>query len=102
MLPRRGSRRIEVEGHALLWWVRRRGARGCPDCDECIVVLAHASRTGSFVRVGVPDAWHTEVLPITPARIAGLVQKALRRGWLPGQGSGEFDGGLGELPPPLG
>ena len=99
MLPRRGSRQIEVDGHALRWWVRRYGARGCPDCDECVVIVAHASRTGSIVRVRVPDAWRAEVVAITPARMAALVRKALARGWLPGQGSGEFDGGLGEMPP---
>ncbi len=99
MLPRRGSRQIEVDGHALRWWVRRYGARGCPDCDECVVIVAHASRTGSIVRVRVPDAWRAEVVAITPARMAALVRKALGRGWLPGQGSGEFDGGLGEMSP---
>lgn len=100
MLSRRGSRAIEVDGHALLWWVRRHGRRRCPDCDECVVVLAHASRTGAFVRVGVTEAWREEDTPITPARIARLARKALARGWVPGRGSGEFEGGLGELPPP--
>ncbi len=101
MLPRRGSRRIVVDGHTLRWWVRRRGARGCSDCDECTVLLAHSSRTGMIVRVHVPEAWRAEVTAITPARIAGLARKALARGWLPGQGSGEF-AGLDELPPPQG
>lgn len=88
-----------MDGHALRWWVRRHGRRGCPDCDDCTVVLAHASRTGMLVRVHVPEAWRTEVVPITPARIAILARKALARGWLPGQGSGEFVGGLDEIPP---
>lgn len=98
MLPRRGGRAIEVDGHALRWWVRRRGLRGCYDCDRCTVVLADASRTGAIVRVHVPEAWLAEVVPITPARIARLARKALARGWLPGQGSGEFDG-VDEVPP---
>jgi hypothetical protein len=100
MLPRRGSRTIEVDGHTLRWWVRRHGVRNCPDCDDCVVVLADASRTGSFVRVYVPEAWRPEVVPITPRRIAGLARKALARGWVPGQGNGEFEAGLGEMPPP--
>jgi hypothetical protein len=99
MLPRRGSRPLDVDGHALRWWVIRRGVRGCPDCDECSVVLAAASRTGSVVRVYIPDAWRDEVAPITPARVAALARKALRRGWVPGQGQGEFAGALGDLPP---
>lgn len=102
MLPRRGGRAIEVDGHALRWWVRRFGARECQDCDECVVILAHASRTGAIVRVVVPEAWRREVVPITPSRIAAFARKALARGWLPGQGSGEFAGGLNEMPPPPG
>lgn len=98
MLPRRGSRTIEVDGHALRWWVRRHGERGCPDCDDCVVVLACASRTGSIVRVHVPDAWRPEVVPITPRRIAGLARRALALGWVPGAGSGVFAGAVG--PPP--
>lgn len=100
MLARRGGRAIEVDGHSLLWWVRRRGARGCPDCDECTVILADASRRGMVVQVFVPEAWRAEVVAITPTRIAALARKALARGWVPGQGSGVFAGGIGEVPPP--
>lgn len=101
MLPRRGGRPIDVDGHPLRWWVRRRGARGCPDCDECSVLLAHASRAGMIVQVFIRDPWRDEVEPITPSRIAALARKALARGWIPGHGAGVFDGGIGELAPPV-
>lgn len=97
MLPRRGGRPIEVDGHALRWWVRRSGARGCPDCDTCVVLLAHTSRSGALVRVYLPEAWREDV-PITPSQIAALARKALARGWLPGQGDGEFAGGVDQIP----
>lgn len=97
MVPRRGGRAIEVDGHALRWWVRRGGARGCPDCDECSVMVAAASRTGAIVRVFMRDAWGPDV-PISPGRVAALIRKALARGWAPGQGRGEF-ALVDELPP---
>lgn len=97
MLSRRGARAIEVDGHSLLWWVRRHGARGCPDCDACSVIVAHVSRVGAVVRVYMRDAWGPDV-PITPGRVAALARKALARGWVPGQGSGEFLQ-VDELPP---
>lgn len=98
MLPRRGGRPIEVDGHPLRWWVRRSGARGCPDCDTCVVLLAHASRLGAIVRVYLPEAWREDVA-ITPVQVAALARKALARGWLPGQGKGEFAAGLDQVPP---
>lgn len=99
MLSRRGARRIVVDGQTLLWWVRRRGVRGCPDCDECSVLLADVSRTGQIVQVWIPDAWRDDVDAITPTRIAALARKALARGWRPGQGAGVFLG-VNDLPPP--
>lgn len=99
MLSRRGARRIVVDGHALLWWVRRRGVRGCPDCDECSVVLAAATRTGQIVRVWIADPWRDDVEPITPTRVAALARKALARGWIPGAGDGLFLA-VNDLPPP--
>src|SRR5687767_3576560 len=93
MLPRRGSRPIEVDGHSLRWWVRGR-------CGSDSVVLAHASRSGMIVRVHVPEPWMDDVVPITPARVAWLARKALAPGWLPGQGKGEFAGDIDEMPPP--
>jgi len=97
MLPRRGGRWIMVDGHELLWWVRRSGARGCPDCDECWVTVAHLSRRGMIVRVHVRDAWGPDV-EIWPRQIAALARKALARGWVPGEGTGQF-AGVDELPP---
>ncbi len=86
-----------MDGHALRWWVRRHGMRGCPDCDECTVVVAHESRKGAILRVFMPDPSGADV-PITPARVELLVRKALARGWVPGQGRGEFPP-VNDLPP---
>lgn len=99
MQARRGSRPIQVDGHSLVWWVRRRGMRGCECCDECWVVLGHSSRVGQIVRVYIREAWRDAVTPITPGRVAALARKAIARGWVPGQGSGEFAGPVDELPP---
>lgn len=98
MIARRGSRPIVVDGHALRWWVRRRGVRGCPDCDECTVIIAHASRTGAIVQAQVDEAWRREEEPITPARIAALARSALAAGWVPGQGDGVIGARLAPAP----
>jgi len=102
MLARQGSRAIAVDGHALLWWVRRRGKRGCQCCDECWVVVADASRTGAIVRVNIPESWREDSAAITPGRITALARKAMARGWVPGEGSGEFSGPVDEVPPARG
>ena len=99
MQARRGSRPIQVDGHSLVWWVRRRGMRGCECCDECWVVLGHSSRVGQIVRVYIREAWRDAVTPITPGRVAALARKALARGWVPGEGTGEVVGLVDELPP---
>lgn len=87
VIARRGSRPIVVDGHSLRWWVRRRGLRGCYDCDECTVIIAHESRTGAIVQAFVPEAWKDDVA-ITPAQIAAIAREALAGGWVPGQGDG--------------
>lgn len=89
-----------MDGHALRWWVRRRGLRGCQDCDECTVIVAHASRTGAIVQGFVAEAWRREVVPITPAQIAAIARAALASGWVPGQGEGVIQARLpGSRPP---
>ncbi|MBX7079223.1 MAG: hypothetical protein K1X88_08575 [Nannocystaceae bacterium] len=85
-VPRRRSRAIEVDGHALRWWYRLPYCR-CADCpqDWPHVVIADASRNGAIVVFAVP-AGHGAV---TPAEVARAARAALAQGWQPGQGSGE-------------
>lgn len=97
VIARRGGRPIVVDGHSLRWWVRRRGLRGCSHCDECTVIVAHASRTGAIVQAFVPDGWR-EDFPITPAQIAALAREALAAGWVPGQGDGVIAGRIARPP----
>lgn len=61
------------------------------------MLVAHESRRGSIVRVFMRDPSGDDV-PITPARVELLVRKALARGWVPGEGRGEFPQ-VNDLPP---
>ena len=84
-MPRRGSRPIDVEGHALRWWYRLPacGSADCPQ-DWPHVVIADASRAGAVIAFVVPSGHGA----VTPADVARAARAALADGWQPGQGSG--------------
>jgi hypothetical protein len=87
--PRGHGRTIVVDDHDLLWWVRRAGVRGCPNCDALHIIASAASRRGSVLVVHMPDPTGVD-RPLTPRLMAALVRAAVRRGWKPGQGSDRF------------
>ncbi|MCB9702860.1 MAG: hypothetical protein H6711_13270 [Myxococcales bacterium] len=93
-VPRRASRPIEVDGHALRWWYRLPacGSADCPQ-DWPHVVIADAGRGGEIVTFAVPSGWGA----VTPAHVAAAARRALAEGWRPGVGAGVRHVG----PPPL-
>lgn len=88
-VSRRGSRAIVVRGKALRFTVRRKGVRGCPDCDRLHVLIVDDSRAGSIVLVHVADA-HGPDVAVTPRLVAAAAAMALDAGWQPGSGEGVF------------
>ncbi|MGB1014333.1 MAG: hypothetical protein ACPG4T_09395 [Nannocystaceae bacterium] len=85
-LVTKGSRAITVDDLSLRWWARRRGSRGCPDCDTLHLIVADASRKGVFLLLHVSDAYGPD-RPITPRLVREVVQAAVRGGWEPGVGA---------------
>lgn len=84
-VPNKGLRSLEVDGHRLRWSVRRRGVRGCPDCDELHLLVVGDERRGSFLLIHIPQAWGPD-RPVTPRQTAAVTRLGLAAGWLPGSG----------------
>jgi len=84
-VPRRGLRKIVVNGHTLAWTYKLAhcGSANCPQ-DWPHLVLVHGSRKGSVVHGGIPS-FHGA---LTPKLIAELAREALAQGWVPGEGIG--------------
>jgi hypothetical protein len=87
-IPKRGSRRIEVDGEAFLWRVRKR-----PTADQrsgrTPLLIAIASEQGGpalivrclFSHPSNEVALHAEA--VTPAQVAAYVREGKRAGWAP-------------------
>ena len=90
-VPRRKLRAICVDGWELRWMFRVPRCGGCTQ-HEAWVLVTSASRTGMVVRSQLAMSYvHNRVSePVTPAHVATLARHALRQGWLPGRGKGEF------------
>jgi hypothetical protein len=88
-IARKGSRKIEVGGHQLIWRIRRKATYSqAVGQSNMIIAVASASGRGSKLILELdatrPDAW---LLPsaasVTPAHVAHLISKALADGWQP-------------------
>ncbi|MGK5733362.1 hypothetical protein [Streptomyces sp. URMC 124] len=88
-LPRKGSRRIVVDGVAYRWRVRRKVTYGQGMCwSPLAYAVEHAESPGTtlVVRTGRPHPgnWmggHTS--PVLPSDVSGAVRAARARGWAP-------------------
>jgi hypothetical protein len=88
-IPRKGSRKIEVEGHRLIWRIRRKPthSQGVASSPMTIAVASASGRGSKLILeldVTRPDAWLLpSAVSVTPADVAHLVLKALSDGWQP-------------------
>lgn len=89
--PRKGSRRIVVDGETYLWRVPRRPSSGAWDgnCGYTITVQ-RADRRGSVLAVSVPRKhpaiarlWGEKIDSVFPSHIAAAIAQALHAGWNP-------------------
>jgi hypothetical protein len=87
-LPKKGSRKIIVDGLTYRWYICRKPSYGQAflgvesmtvaiqrDTEEPVTNLwihLHRSR---------PDAWFSDRTPITPKNIAQYIRTALEKGW---------------------
>jgi hypothetical protein len=91
---RKGSRKIEVAGHELIWRIRHK-----PSYSQAIasspmtIAVALASGRGSKLILNLdvtrPDAWMSpSAVSVTPADVARFVSDALADGWQPAADGG--------------
>lgn len=97
--PKKGTRRLVVDGRPYLWRVRRKPTywQECFSSPIRLAVRADGGRGGTLVLVlpGLrPDPAWRPGLTVTPAAVAGWVQAALTAGWAP------WSGGAFEYRPP--
>jgi hypothetical protein len=94
--PKKGTRRLVVDGRPYLWRVRRKPTywQECFSSPMRLAVRADGGTGGTLVLVlsGLrPDhAWRPGLI-VTPAAVAGWVQAALAAGWAPWSGGGAFE-----------
>lgn len=104
-MPRKGSRRIVVDGTAYRWRVARSGP-GAPVGQPLVVVVVGADGENAFrrpLRVTLGDVrpvgyccppcvvLAADAEPATPERVAGAIRRALALGWDPGGTGGPLD-----------
>ncbi|MCY9785774.1 hypothetical protein KIK06_17950 [Nocardiopsis sp. EMB25] len=105
-MPRKGTRRITVDGVAYRWRVRARPTRAelarahgrfgfaveAVDTPghPLVVTLDHPRPSGDGCCPFGPPSEGRDPEPVTPARVAEAVRAALSEGWAPGTPGGPF------------
>ena len=90
-IPKKGTRKIVVDGEPFLWLIRRKAtySQECEFCGNLHVAIEHAEKRGS-VLVIISDRPHpqgltatNEVKPVTPSDAAQWIRQAVQLGWKP-------------------
>ena len=89
--PKKGTRKIVVDGESFLWLIRRKATytQACYHCGNLHVAIEHSEKPGS-VLVILTDRPHpqglspaNEVKPVTPSDAAQWIRQAVQLGWQP-------------------
>lgn len=96
-LPKKGSRRITVEGRAFRWSIRPKPtyAQGAFASPMAFAVEA-AERPGRALHVKLalprPDNWLEQTTsPVTPSDVEKFIRRALAAGWNPQEPGPPFE-----------
>jgi hypothetical protein len=90
-IPKKGTRKIVVDGEPFIWLIRRQPTytQECYLCGNLHVAIEHAQKRGS-VLVIITDRPHpqglspaNEVKPVTPSDAAQWIRQAVQLGWQP-------------------
>jgi len=89
-IPKKGTRKIIVDGQPFIWLIRRQATNMQADygCGNLHVAVQHAQKPGS-VLVILTDRAHPqccgtkEVRPVTPSDAAQWIRQAMQFGWQP-------------------
>lgn len=88
-IPKKGTRKIIVDGEPFLWLIRRQATYTQENCGNLHIAVEHAEKPGS-VLVILTDRPHpqgltptNEVKPVTPSDAAQWIRQAVQLGWQP-------------------
>jgi hypothetical protein len=100
-IPKRGARRVEIDGEAYHWRVRRRPTAGQRSGRTPLLVAIAGASGGSTLLVRLAAAHPSNEVAlrsaaVTPGHVAAYVRHARRAGWSPGRPGPTF-----ELEPPF-
>lgn len=89
-IPKKGTRKIIVDGEPFIWLIRRQATNMQADygCGNLHVAVQHAQEPGSVLVIITdrphPQCWGTnEVRPVTPSDAAQWIGQAMQFGWQP-------------------
>lgn len=89
-IPKKGTRKIIVDGEPFIWLIRRQATNMQADygCGNLHVAVQHAQKPGSVLVILTdrphPQCWGTkEVRPVTPSDTAQWIRQAMQFGWQP-------------------
>ncbi|BAY23757.1 hypothetical protein NIES2100_35490 [Calothrix sp. NIES-2100] len=89
-IPKRGTRKIVVDGEPFIWLIRRQATNDQADygCGYIHVAVEHAQEPGSVLVIRTdrphPQDWGTfEVQPVKPKDVAEWILQTMRSGWEP-------------------
>ena len=89
-IPKKGTRKIIVDGQPFIWLIRRQATNMQADygCGNLHVAVQHAEEPGGRVSYHHhrhhPQCWGTnEVRPVTPSDAAQWIRQAMQFGWQP-------------------
>jgi hypothetical protein len=98
-IPKKGSRKINVDGRDFLWRVRSKPtysqALGWANMTISVTLANQLGASTLMIHANFsrPDAWipDPDTVPITPAMVAHSIKQALRDGWAPTQSGTAFE-----------
>jgi hypothetical protein len=89
-IPKKGTRKIIVDGEPFIWLIRRQATYTQADygCGNLHVAVEHTQKRGSVLVIITdrphPQCWGTkEVKPVTPSDVAEWIRQAVQLGWQP-------------------
>ncbi len=96
-IPKKGSRKITVDGENFIWLIRRKATYGQTDFGVGLnVAVEHAEESGSKLIILTdkphPKDWATiQVKPVIPSEVASWISQAIIAGWEPKKSGKPFE-----------
>lgn len=97
-IPKKGSRKITVDGENFIWLIRRKATYNQTDFGIGFlnVAVEHAEESGSKLVILTdklhPKDWSTtEVKPVTPLEVSSWINQAIKAGWQPKKSGKPFE-----------